>query len=539
MLIDMIHDNHGEPAYKTRYRDPNVLKAYGYEAVVIPDALVATPWAHRGGATVAGPTTYTSIAEMESSVDRRTKAAVDAGMKVFFYGDAFLIPRHVVQSAPQEYLCDDGSGRLCAGKPAVWQALEALVTDVFKRWPAAEGLIMRTGEVYPEATPHMIGTALHESSCPTCRAISYVERMRRFIGCMHRTVISQLNKTYVHRAWQRSSSGATMHDDPAVYREVMFGQPQSDKLCLSFKFTRGDFRPGLGWNPCLMQDARPKWVEFQCEREFEGKGAIPNYQTPIWREFLSSLQSSSPSGPTISFWGWSRGGGWGGPYIQREEWVDANVFALATLYKHPTHSAEQIARDWAARIFQIQPNSPLTEDLVSLLLKSSATAQQLVYSPADKAGNSSFLRDDLLDVEAIWSSATQLMETNLADRACAKKLEALADIEKNRRSVEQHGAECNNKFLIRDITNTLVYYNSLAGTIAHLFCGFLRFCQWRRAGKGNTPLKEHAQEHLERAQGYWQHHTQRHAMLPGVASVFQENTFWDRTNDCLEELMNG
>lgn len=539
MLIDMIHDNHGEPAFKTRYRDPSVLKAYGYEAVVIPDALVVTPWAHRTGASVAGPTTYTSIAEMEASVDRRIKTATDAGMKVFLYGDAFLIPRHVVQASPKDYLCDDGSGRLCAGKTAVWQAMETLVRDVFKHWPQASGLIMRTGEVYPEATPHMVGSALHESNCPHCRGISYVERMRRFIHSMYHVVVSEMNRTYVHRAWQRSSSGATMHDDPAVYREVMSSLPVSDKLYISFKYTRGDFRPGLGWNPCIALDQRPKWVEFQCEREFEGKGAIPNYQAPIWREFITSLQAAHPTSPTISLWGWSRGGGWGGPYIQREEWVDANVFALATLSRHPAHSAEQIAREWVNRVFQIQPNSPLTEDLVGLLLKSATTIQQLAYSPADKAGEAPCLRDDLLDVERIWSSAAQLMETNLAEKAYTQKLEALSVVEKTRRAMEQHGSECNNKFLIRDITNTIIFYNSLAGSIAHLFCGFLRFLQWQRAGKNDATLREKAREHLERSQGFWQHHTQRHAMLPGVASVFQENTFWDRTNDCLEEIMKS
>lgn len=538
MLIDMIHDNHGEPAFKTRYRDPAVLKAYGYEAVIIPDALVVTPLAHRGGASVAGPTTYTSIAEVEASVDRRVKAAADAGMKVFFYGDAMLIPRHIVQAAPQDFLCDDGSGRLCVGKPAVWQAMEALVADVFKRWPAAEGLVMRTGEVYPEATPHMIGTALHEPTCPTCRGISYVERMRKFIHSMYRATVEQQGKMYVHRAWQRSSSGATMHDDPTVYRDVMANLPQSDKLCISFKFTRGDFRPGLGWNPCIALDQRPKWVEFQCEREFEGKGAIPNFQAPIWREFLASLKAAGSTAP-ISLWGWSRGGGWGGPYVQREEWIDANVYSLATLYRHPANSAEQIAREWAGRTFQLQPNSTLTDDIVSLLLKSAATIQQLAYSPADRAGEISCIRDDLMDVEVIWSSAAQLMETNLAERACTQKLEALDTVEKARRAMEQHGAECGNKFLIRDITNTIVFYNSLAGSIAHLFCGFLRFLQWRRGGKADNALRDQAREHLERAQGHWQHHTQRHAMLPGVASVFQENTFWDRTNDCLEELMNG
>lgn len=47
MLIDMIHDNHGELPFKTRYRDPGVLRSLGYEAIVIPDALAAIPAAYQ------------------------------------------------------------------------------------------------------------------------------------------------------------------------------------------------------------------------------------------------------------------------------------------------------------------------------------------------------------------------------------------------------------------------------------------------------------------------------------------------------------
>jgi hypothetical protein len=43
-------------------------------------------------------------------------------------------------------------------------------------------------------------------------------------------------------------------------------------------------------------------------------------------------------------------------------------------------------------------------------------------------------------------------------------------------------------------------------------------------------------EYLQAAQRYSQLHTQRHALLPGVPSVFHDNTLWDRTNACLAEM---
>ncbi len=50
----MIHDNHGEPPFKTRYRDPALLRDLGYEAIVIPDALAALPAAWRDFAAGGG-----------------------------------------------------------------------------------------------------------------------------------------------------------------------------------------------------------------------------------------------------------------------------------------------------------------------------------------------------------------------------------------------------------------------------------------------------------------------------------------------------
>ena len=41
MLIDMIHDLHAEPGLRTRSHDPALLRAMGYEAIVIPGALAA------------------------------------------------------------------------------------------------------------------------------------------------------------------------------------------------------------------------------------------------------------------------------------------------------------------------------------------------------------------------------------------------------------------------------------------------------------------------------------------------------------------
>jgi len=569
MLIDMIHDNHGEPPFKTRYRDPNVLKAYGYEAIVIPDALAGLPSAKPQPLPVKGHGTI----DLPGSIDHRVRQAREAGMQVFFYGDAFLLPRGLVEGNSGKYCCADQSGRICPGKAGVYEALQKSVVELFERWPVEDGgLIMRVGEVYPEATPHMVGNAVFEPSCPVCRGMSAVERQRRFIRAMHETVVEKLGRTYVHRAWHAAGAeaGPTMHDDVGVYREVTAELPQSERLAFSFKLTRGDFRYGQPYNPVLQADGakpdgRPKWIELQCQREYEGKGAFPSFQAVAWSEFLetSGLLTANPAAggpvpqaelrfplrmptaplpgrvlkPGYSLWGWSRGGGWGGPYVQREEWVDANVYALGRFHRDPGVTPRQLAREWSAKEFGIDGHTGAADVLTDLLLRSGPTIHHLVSSSLPELGDIHALRDDHLDIEALWLAAGRVAEpATAADAACDEKLSALQGIEHARRLFEHVVLELPNRSQARDVANTLTFYNSFAGAVAHAFCGFVRYMQWDRGGKTNAILAAQATDHLEHAQAHWLHHTQRHTMLPGAPSVFHENTFWERTNGCMEEL---
>jgi hypothetical protein len=546
MLIDMIHDNHGEPPFKTRYRDPAALKARGYQAIVIPDALAHIPAAYPTGFRQPSTISTQGPAAIEAEINARVQSALALNMNVFFYADALLLPRHIVEKDPAAFLCEDNSGRLCAAKPAVFAALADQVHELFDRWPAASGLIMRTVEVYPEATPHMIGSPLHASNCPVCRSVGLVERLTTFIRAMHDVVVAELKKTYVHRAWQPSIANLpNMHDDPEAYRLISGRLPQSPDLAFSFKFTRGDFLTGQRFNPCLLADDRPKWIEFQCEREYEGKGAFPNFQGPVWQQFLMQLaldagaKESSDLHKRFNIWGWSRGGGWGGPYVQREEWIDANVYALAELYKSADGAVQDIATAWIAATFGVAESAPQTPAIAELLMLSAPTIRKLLYVRGSASDHLPWLKDDLLDVNAIWASAMHVLDAANAEEAIAEKREAQEGAERIRHLFDLAAPGLPNPSQAKALSNSLAYYSSFAGSVVSLFVGFIRFAQWHRGGRTNAALATEATDLLEHAQAHWQHHTQRHALLAGAPSVFQENTLWDRTNDCLEQLQNA
>jgi len=557
MLIAMIHDLHGEPGRKTRFGDPALLRAIGYDAIVIPGAqtaLAAPAGARDQPPITPGPSSASwpgahAPADREAAIDALVAAARAQGMSVFFHGDALLLPRHLVMGHP-EWLCEDGSGRLCPGKDAVYAAVQDQTRQLFDRWPGAAGLVMRTAEVFPEAAPEMAGGALHAGiggACPACRDVSLLERLVRFITLMHETVTVQRHKLYVHRAGQTPAAGPpSIHDDPAAYLELSRRLPASSHLAFSFKLTRGDFRQPEALNPCLLADDRPKWIECPCERACEGNGAIPNYQAPAWRELLAQLPAAG--GPDIpaenlrgrwGIWGWSRGGGGGGPYVQREEWIDANVRALAALYRRPDSDPADLATAWAAETFGIAESSPPAPAIAELLLNSPVTLRQLLYVAALNNGRNGpqvpFVRDDLLDVEALWLAAGRIVDVGAAAEAVAEKRTALAGVDRIRRLFEIAAPDLPNKTQARDLANTLAYFSSFAGTLAQALMGFIRFHQWNQGGRLELDLADQCKRHLESAQAHWQQHGQ-HALLPGAPSVFHENTFWERTNGCLAAM---
>jgi hypothetical protein len=93
----------------------------------------------------------------------------------------------------------------------------------------------------------------------------------------------------------------------------------------------------------------------QCAREYEGKGAYPNYiangvidgfeehrlnPTPGKFHNIGDFARQSPLFAGI--WTWSRGGGWDGPYIKNELWCELNAWVMAQWAAAPRQSEESV-----------------------------------------------------------------------------------------------------------------------------------------------------------------------------------------------------
>lgn len=129
-----------------------------------------------------------------------------------------------------------------------------------------------------------------------------------------------------------------MHTEPEVYEKITDQIEPHPNLVFSIKHTRGDFMRTFPFNPTIGIGKHKQLVEVQCQREYEGKGAHPNYigdavingfeeyDSDYALKGLSDLRNNPNFG---GIWTWARGGGWKGPYITNELWCDLNAFVIS------------------------------------------------------------------------------------------------------------------------------------------------------------------------------------------------------------------
>jgi hypothetical protein len=102
-------------------------------------------------------------------------------------------------------------------------------------------------------------------------------------------------------------------------------------------------------------------VEVQCAREYEGKGAYPNY---VMDGVINGFQENhDPRGlnellkhPLIQgVFGWSRGGGWYGPYVKNEFWCDLNAWVLGRVASAPDISEQEAFHQYCHERIGLSP----------------------------------------------------------------------------------------------------------------------------------------------------------------------------------------
>jgi len=146
--------------------------------------------------------------------------------------------------------------------------------------------------------------------------------------------------------------------------------------------------------------------------------------------------------------------------------------------------------------------------------------------------NGHWIQDDLINTQAAWQMI-QNVGLDQLDQVVREKCEAAEQIVQDRVALQQLIGDdnCN---ILEPLVNTLLYAESLLLAIRDLFAGLVAY---RRFLEGNDPeLGKLCQQKLFGAQGWWNHHTQRHGALPGTATAFRETQFWELTQHILGQV---
>ncbi len=454
LILDMVHHNPGEPRFQSRFLDPAYLLDYGFNGQVFKHINCIATFAATGvDCFPAGSPERAWLDQFTPGIEREIAAAKKQGLKVFYHVDLFVLPRNLVAHFQNE-ICDPQTGRIALDRAKTLELHKILFDELARRFPQVDGYIIRVGETYLFDTPHHVGNSPIPRVGPAwtpnylyaetlsgrppaaprwtkAQADAYVNLIR----FLREELCVRNGKQVFFRTWDIFPD--KLHASLPHYLEVTDQIEPHPKLAFSIKHTALDFWRHTKVNECMTQGRHPQIIEVQCQREYEGKGAYPNYlMDSVINGFEENTEKiglrdlvSHPK--IIGVYAWSRGGGWYGPYIENELFPDLNAFVLAQFVKNPSRSEEQIFLQYATERLR------LTNGDVNRFREMCQTSARAILQGRHCAVFDRVLRESVLPT-ACWmrddrlGGHQQLAEVfaylqkgNLVDAALAEKAEAV------------------------------------------------------------------------------------------------------------------
>ncbi len=328
-VLDMVHNNPGEPLTVTSFNNPEFLKKNGYTGKVMNDFTFAhaaiTFDQLNKNIFPENSAERKWVNDAAARVKKNIAAAHAAGIKIYYFTDLIVLPKKLVELYHDE-ICNE-KGKISFEKPKTIEIHRMMIDELFATFPDLDGLVIRTGETYLNNVPY------HTGNNPITNGVSSHVKL---LQLLREEVCEKRNKTIFYRTW----SFGGMHDSAEYYLNVTNQIKPHKNLVFSIKHTKGDYHRTYDFNPTLGLGNHPQLIEVECQREYEGKGAHPNYVMEGvingFEEYFTvkpqpgnkSLKEIASNKNFAGIWSWSRGGGWVGPYITNEFWCKLNAYVI-------------------------------------------------------------------------------------------------------------------------------------------------------------------------------------------------------------------
>ncbi len=345
-ILDMVHHNPGEPLYQTKYNDPEVLREMGYNGKVyflFDSPMLAINWESVDKNILPkGSVEREWVDNKAIRVSHLLDSCKMVGLSTWAMSDLILFPKRLIELYGIEQSFGDPQ------LPQIQKLLRAQIAEMFDQFPNLDGIVVRIGETYLHDAPYHVGKIDNKNSAEQT-IIPLMELLREEICVKH-------NKRLIFRTWE------SFDRNLESYMEVSEAVEPHPNMTIGIKHCEGDFHRSNPFSRVIGQGRHRQIVEVQCAREYEGKGAYPNYvangviegfeeHATMPEGSISSLREFAHTKPQLfaGIWTWTRGGGWEGPYINNELWCDLNAWVMAQWARTPQLSEEIIFNRYATQ----------------------------------------------------------------------------------------------------------------------------------------------------------------------------------------------
>lgn len=495
-VMDMVHHNPGEAMTKSEFLNPSYLKANGYRAKIFflfEAAQFGIDW-KKFDASLFPDTSESSrwVAEKAQIIHTKYNDAKKKGLDVYCMLDMLVLPSVLVEKHKTELTNENGE--IDISKPYTQHCIRELIGEMFQTFPQLDGLVIRTGETYLHDAPYYVGNHPMQKG---------IHDHVTLINLLREEVCEKRNKRLFYRTWDMGK----LHSLPHHYLSVVDSVEPHPNLYFSIKHTITDFwrsgvsipqadydkmdtywleessRYGVPFNPCIGIGKHPQIVEVQCQREYEGKAAHPNYIAKGVIDGFGEFKKDGIRQPHClnqikdnflmkGIWTWSRGGGWGGPYITNEFWLELNAHVLAGWANDPSCSEEKLFGAFARKKGLSKAETDMFRKLCLLseegVLKGQYSALGGVYV--------NWTRDDAVTGDFFLKSYfDRIIQENRMDDYLKEKEEAICiwkEIERISRTLHFPSEELNH-FIRISSTYGRIKYEFLAVAWEIMLCGYV------------------------------------------------------------------